>query len=102
MSVNSTNCNQLVRSIAELGDDFPSRLVKYMASKPCGCQWNAPMLERNVHWPSCWIGQAQEYLGRRVTWECNGKPAKSPNAKSSDLRDKPVSLEFLTVKFITQ
>lgn len=62
-----------------LVDGFPARLVKFMASRSCQCQWNGPMVERNAHWPSCMVGQGQEHLGLRVTWERSGIPAKSPN-----------------------
>ena len=63
---------------------FPMECVLHLASKSCGCQWNAPMLERNSHWPSCMVGKAQAFLGKRVSWECNGKPCNPPNAELGD------------------
>ena len=68
-----------VESTALFGDSFPMECVRYLASKSCGCQWSAPTLERNSHWPSCMVGKAQAFLGRRVSWECNGKPCNPPN-----------------------
>ena len=58
---------------------FPMECVRHLANKSCGCQWNAPMLERNSHWPSCMIGKSQAFLGKQVSWECNGKPCNPPN-----------------------
>ena len=54
-------------------EEFPMECVEHLAKKSCGCQHNAPESERNSHWPSCMIGRAQEWLGRKVSWEINGK-----------------------------
>lgn len=57
-------------------ENFPMYCVRYLATKQCTCQHNGPEVERNSHWPSCIVGQAQEYMGLRVSWEINGKPVE--------------------------
>lgn len=56
-------------------DQFPMEAVRHLAAKSCGCQGTRPELERNAHWPSCMVGRAQAFLGKRVSWECVGRPA---------------------------
>jgi len=56
--------------------DFPMEAVRHLAEGwHCRCQSNAIHVERNVHWPSCMVGKAQAFLGRKVTF-CN------PNAEA--------------------
>ena len=51
--------------------DFPMEAVRHLAEGwHCRCQSNAIHVERNVHWPSCMVGKAQAFLGRKVTF-CN-------------------------------
>lgn len=59
-------------------DEFPLVLVRRQASHGCYCQATLLQEERNVHSPSCLVGQAQWYLGREVIWEILGKPALPP------------------------
>lgn len=59
-------------------EDFPIYLVRVMASHGCCCQVSGRDLDLNVHVPSCTVGQAQWYLGRRVTWELNGVRKEPP------------------------
>jgi hypothetical protein len=58
--------------------NFPMECVKHLATKSCGCQRDGLMVDRNSHWPSCMVGQAQAYLGKKVSWEINGKPCAPP------------------------
>ena len=46
--------------------DFPMLAVRHLADKPCRCQTCARHIEQNIHWPTCIVGQAQEFLGRTV------------------------------------
>lgn len=54
------------------------RIVERMALFSCHCQYNAMLAERNAHNPHCSVGMAQEFLGRKVSWELNGNPVGSP------------------------
>lgn len=54
----------------EIEDDFPMQAVRFLAAINCLCQFTAIHVERNVHWPSCMVGKAQEFLGKPVKF-CN-------------------------------
>jgi len=54
---------------ADLKDTFPMRAVHHLARCcSCHCQSNAIEVEQNAHRKSCMVGQAQAFLGDKVTW----------------------------------
>ena len=49
------------------------KFTEALAGLNCNCQWCGPDVDFNRHYPSCMVGQAQEYLGRRVEWKEAGR-----------------------------
>jgi len=41
-------------------------IIKHVSRMGCMCQTNAIDVERNSHWPSCIVGNAQKLLGQKV------------------------------------
>ena len=62
----------------KISGGFPLECVRHLARRSCKCQYSEPTVRCNVHWPSCMVGKAQEFLGMGVAWKANGKSVGSP------------------------
>jgi len=48
-------------------NNFPVKCVEHIAKRGCQCQVSALDVDLNRHYRSCMVGQAQKYLGKKVT-----------------------------------
>ena len=63
--------------VKERADAFPVLAVRHLAyNRPCMCHSYARHVAKNIHWPSCIVGQAQAFLGHKVTFENPNKGAQ--------------------------
>ena len=61
--------------------DFPEQAAQHLADNcNCNCQSNAVHVRENAHWPSCMVGKAQAYLGRKVKF-CNPNKEEPDNGR---------------------
>lgn len=47
--------------------EFPIACVRHLANSNCHCQTCVRDVDLNKHYPSCWVGKVQKYLGLKVT-----------------------------------